>query len=164
MAAPVPVAPGVFGVRDTCTVYVVVAESPADDGARTAVCIDFGAGDVLDHLAAMGVDRITDVLLTHHHRDQAQGLPPAVAAGNPVHVPPVERDLFDGVEDLWRGRPLHADYSLRQDRFSLLEAGFSSVHTKRASGFDLWAVAFTDDSAASDVLADLSLTGLDFRP
>ncbi len=126
MAAPVPVAPGVFLVRDTCNVYVVVAD-PDDDararpGApRTAVCIDFGSGEVLSHLAAMGVDRITDVLLTHHHRDQAQGLPDAVAAGIAVHVPPVERDLVDGVEDVWRSRPVALDYSLRQDRFSILE-------------------------------------------
>lgn len=121
MAGPISVAPGVFGVRDTCTVYVVVADQPADDGARTAVCIDFGSGEVLRHLAAMGVDRVTDVLLTHHHRDQAQGLPDAVAAGIAVHVPPVERDLFDGVGDLWRARPLAADYNLRQDRFALLD-------------------------------------------
>ena len=90
MAAPVPVAPGVFLVRDTCNVYVVLADPAADDARRgerpdgererTAVCIDFGSGEVLRHLAAMGVDRITDVLLTHHHRDQAQGLPDAVAA------------------------------------------------------------------------------------
>ena len=127
MAAPQPVAPGVFLVRDTCNVYVVLPEHPAEDGARapgaerTAVCIDFGSGEVLRHLAAMGVDRVTDVLLTHHHRDQAQGLPDAVAAGIAVHVPPVERDLVEDVDVMWTGRPLAADYALRQDRFSVLE-------------------------------------------
>ncbi|MGY4642316.1 MBL fold metallo-hydrolase [Cellulomonas sp. URHB0016] len=110
------VAPGVFRVADTCHVYVVVAP-----GARTAVAVDFGSGLVLDVLADLGVDRITDVLMTHHHRDQAQGLPRAVAAGIAIHVPPVERDLFDAVDRMWRTRPLDGDYNLRQDRFSLLE-------------------------------------------
>ncbi|WP_028048248.1 MBL fold metallo-hydrolase [Cellulomonas sp. URHD0024] len=115
---PTEIVPGVFRIADTCHVYVVVAQQGAE---RTAIAIDFGSGAVLDELAAMGVDRITDVLLTHHHRDQAQGLPRAVAAGIRVHVPPVERDLFDRVDEMWRTRPLDNDYNLRQDRFSLLE-------------------------------------------
>ena len=115
------VAPGVFRIADTCQVYVVRAEQPAPDGARTAVAVDFGSGTALDHLAEMGVDRITDVLMTHHHRDQGQGLPRAVAAGIAVHVPPVERDLFEHVDEMWRTRPVVNDYNLRQDRFSLLE-------------------------------------------
>ena len=115
------VAPGVFRVADTCHVYVVRAAEPAADGTRTAVAIDFGSGAVLDHLEAMGVDRITDVLMTHHHRDQGQGLPRAVAAGIAIHVPPVERDLFDRVDEMWRTRQVVNDYNLREDRFSLLD-------------------------------------------
>ncbi len=110
------VAPGVFKVRDTCNVYVVRAE-----GARTGVAIDFGSGRVLDLLDEMGLDRLTHVLMTHHHRDQAQGLPRAVAAGIEIHVPPVERDLFDRVDEMWASRPVVNDYNLRQDRFSLIE-------------------------------------------
>ncbi|WP_324650428.1 MBL fold metallo-hydrolase [Georgenia sp. H159] len=110
------VAPGVFRVRDTCNVYVV-----RDDATRTGVAIDFGSGLVLDHLAQMGVERLTHVLMTHHHRDQAQGLPRAAAAGVEVHVPPVERDLFSRVDDMWATRPIINDYNLREDRFSLLE-------------------------------------------
>jgi glyoxylase-like metal-dependent hydrolase (beta-lactamase superfamily II) len=115
------VAPGVFRVVDTCNVYVVRAEH-ATAGDRTAFAIDFGSGLVLDHLEQMGVDRITDVLMTHHHRDQAQGLPRAVAEGIRVHVPPVERDLFGDVEEMWQTRTLYNDYNLRQDKFSLLES------------------------------------------
>lgn len=116
----VRVAPRVFRVADTCHVYVVVADRRAPDGARTGIAIDFGDGVVLDHLAEMGVDRITDVLMTHHHRDQAQGLPRAAAAGIAIHVPPVERDLFEHVDEMWRTRKVVNDYNLRQDRFSLL--------------------------------------------
>ncbi|MCK2217177.1 MBL fold metallo-hydrolase [Actinomadura sp. ATCC 31491] len=114
------VAPGVFRVEDTCHVYVVTA--PARDGAeRTGIAIDFGSGRVLDLLGEIGVDRLTHVLMTHHHRDQAQGLARAAAAGIPIHVPPVERELFDDVGEMWSGRQLGNDYDLRDDRFSLLD-------------------------------------------
>jgi glyoxylase-like metal-dependent hydrolase (beta-lactamase superfamily II) len=126
MTSPVSeIAPGIFRVRDTCNVYVVRPEAdPAAPPAaeRTAFAIDFGSGRVLDHLAELGVDRLTDVLMTHHHRDQAQGLPRAVAAGIRIHVPPVEQDLFARVEEMWSSRQLYNDYNLRQDKFSLLES------------------------------------------
>lgn len=109
--------PGVFRIRDTCNVYLIVAEN---DGERTAVSIDFGSGLALDYLPALGITRITDVLMTHHHRDQGQGLPLAVEHGALIHVPPVEVDLFSRVEDMWQRRQLDNDYNLRQDRFSLL--------------------------------------------
>ncbi len=117
------VAPGVFRVRDTCNVYVLRApEGPGGvGGERTGIAIDFGSGVVLDHLSEMGIDRLTDVLMTHHHRDQGQGLPLAAAAGIRIHVPPVERELFSEVDEMWRTRAVYNDYNLRQDRFSLLE-------------------------------------------
>lgn len=122
MDGPTEVAPGIFLIRDTCNVYVVRAQEPTADGVHTAIAIDFGSGVVLDHLEAIGVDRLTDVLMTHHHRDQGQGLPQAVAAGIEIHVPPVEQDLFAQVDEMWRTRPLMNDYNLRQDTFSLLES------------------------------------------
>ncbi|MFB9955737.1 MBL fold metallo-hydrolase [Cellulomonas denverensis] len=121
MSPVTEIAPGVFRIADTCQVYLVRAEQPAPDGSRTAVAIDFGSGLVLDHLAELGVDRITDVLMTHHHRDQGQGLPRAVQAGIAIHVPPVERELFEDVGEMWRTRRVINDYNLRQDRFSLLD-------------------------------------------
>lgn len=111
--------PDVFRISDTCNVYLILVESA---GERTAVAIDFGSGLALDFLNALGVSRITDVLMTHHHRDQAQGLPLAVAHGARIHVPPVEVELFSRVEDMWQRRQLDNDYNLRQDRFSLLES------------------------------------------
>lgn len=114
------VAPGIFAISDTCMVYVILSTETGDQ--QTAVAIDFGSGAILDHLDEMGVDTITDVLMTHHHRDQAQGLPRAVANGIAIHVPPVEQDLFAHVNEMWRTRPLVNDYNLRQDRFSLLES------------------------------------------
>lgn len=111
------VAPGVFRIRDTCNVYVVRSE-----GTREGIAIDFGSGAVLDVLHELGIDRLTDVLMTHHHRDQGQGLPRAVEAGIAVHVPPVEQDLFAHADEMWASRPIANDYNLRQDKFSLLES------------------------------------------
>jgi glyoxylase-like metal-dependent hydrolase (beta-lactamase superfamily II) len=109
------IAPSVACFRDTCNVYVLRS-------GREAVLVDFGSGDVLDHLDGLGVDRVTDVLVTHHHRDQVQGLARAVEAGARVWVPPVERGFFDGADDRWRRRQVANDYDLREDRFALLES------------------------------------------
>jgi glyoxylase-like metal-dependent hydrolase (beta-lactamase superfamily II) len=103
-----------FRFQDTCHVYLLRR-------GTEAVLIDFGSGDVLDHLAEFGVTRVTDILVTHHHRDQVQGLARAVREGIRVWVPPVERDLIENVDEHWRTRPLDNDYDVRQDRFSLLE-------------------------------------------
>lgn len=98
---------------DTCNVYVLRAGSEA-------ILVDFGSGAVLDHLADFGVTRVTDVLVTHHHRDQVQGLARAAGEGIRIWVPPVERHLIDEVDEHWRTRALDNDYTTRQDRYSLL--------------------------------------------
>ena len=108
------VLPGVLRFRDTCNVYVLRSE-------RDAVLIDFGSGAILDHLSDLDLDRVTDVLVTHHHRDQVQGLARAVEAGARIWVPPVEQDLIARVDRHWLTREVENDYDVRQDRFSLLE-------------------------------------------
>ncbi|WP_308493047.1 MBL fold metallo-hydrolase [Microbacterium terrisoli] len=118
---PVEIARGVWRIDDTCAVYLIV-DPTAAAGERDAIAIDFGSGLALDHLAGLGIRSVTDVLMTHHHRDQGQGLPLAVAHGSRIHVPPVEVELFDRVEEMWASRQLDNDYNLRQDRFSLLQS------------------------------------------
>src|SRR4051794_11161763 len=122
--------------HDTCNVYLLVSGSEA-------IAIDFGSGSVLDHLDEHGIERITDVLMTHHHRDQGQGLARAAAAGIRIWVPPTERDLFADVGAHWQARTLANYYDLRQDRFSLLDD--VPVHdvapeyrTARVGGFDVY--------------------------
>ncbi|NUK30262.1 MBL fold metallo-hydrolase [Parageobacillus sp. VR-IP] len=102
-----------FLYEDTCNVYVV-------KNGHSAVLIDFGSGDVLDELAAIGVKRVTDVLLTHHHRDQCQGLERANHEGINIWVPHMEQDLFQEVDTHWQAREIDNNYNMRQDRFSLL--------------------------------------------
>lgn len=109
-----PVREDVFRFTDTANVYLLRR-------GREAVAVDFGSGAVLDRLGEIGVDRITDVLVTHHHRDQVEGLPRAVAAGARVWVPPAERPLIDEVGEFWQARALDCDYDLRQTKFSLLD-------------------------------------------
>lgn len=137
-AAPVAltVAASVSCVRDTCNVYVLRS-------GREAVLVDFGSGAVLDHLAELGVDRVTDVLVTHHHRDQVQGLARAVEAGISIWVPPVEVDLIADVDEHWRARRVENDYDLREDRFSLLgqvpiSATVAEYRTARYGGFEVY--------------------------
>lgn len=100
---------------DTCNVYLIRI-------GRSAVLIDFGSGDVLDHLAEIGVDTVAAVLMTHHHRDQGQGLARAAAANIPIWVPHTEQDFFADADALWQAREIYVNYNMRQDRFSLLES------------------------------------------
>jgi len=122
--------------RDTCNVYVLRS-------GREAIAIDFGDGDVLDHLDELGIDRLTDVLVTHHHRDQVGGLARAVAAGIRVWVPPLEVGLIARVDEHWRRRKTLNDYDLREDRFSLLEpvpvdGVVAEYRTRRYGGLDVY--------------------------
>jgi glyoxylase-like metal-dependent hydrolase (beta-lactamase superfamily II) len=111
----VQVVPGVFRVRDTVNVYLIRT-------GRQGILIDFGSGAALDQLADFGVDRVTDVLLTHHHRDVTQGLARARDAGIRIWAPPSERDLIAAADDHWQMRPLDNIYDLREDRFTILES------------------------------------------
>jgi glyoxylase-like metal-dependent hydrolase (beta-lactamase superfamily II) len=108
------IAPDLYSFRDTCQVYIL-------RHGRQAVLVDFGTGGVLEELAGLGIERVSDVLMTHHHRDQGQGLARAVAAGARVWVPQAEQDLFGEVDAHWQARELYNNYNTRQDRFSLLE-------------------------------------------
>ncbi len=109
-----------FLYRDTCLVYVIRS-------GEEAALVDFGDGAVLDHLEDLGIGRITDILMTHHHRDQAQGLAQALArrdsrlAGVRIWAPHAEQNLFSSVEEHWQARPLLNNYDVRQDRYSILE-------------------------------------------
>jgi len=132
------VAPDLFLLRDTCNVYVLRT-------GREATLVDFGSGLALDRLAELGIDRVTDVVLTHHHRDQVQGLARAAEAGIRIWAPPVERDLIEHVDRHWEMRRLDNDYELREDRFSLLEpvaiAGVVDEYRRRRyGGVELYAL------------------------
>lgn len=103
-----------FVFADLCNVYVL-----NDEGQ--AILIDFGAGGILEHFSELGTERLHSVLMTHHHRDQGEGLRKAFAAGGEIWVPHTEQNLFSRVDEHWQARELYNSYNNRQDRFSLLE-------------------------------------------
>lgn len=105
----------VYAIDDTCVVYLIV-----DRQARTAVAVDVGSGRWLKQLPEFGADSVTDVIVTHHHRDQVEGLPLLAATGTRIWVPPIEQQLIDDVEEHWQRRPVVNNYDVRLDRFSLL--------------------------------------------
>ena len=88
------IAPDVFLFEDTCNVYVL------REGKR-CMLIDCGSGDVLDHLAEIGVRKADWILFTHHHREQCQGAKRLADAGAKLAVPAGERMFFDDVEAYW---------------------------------------------------------------
>lgn len=144
-----------FLFRDTCHVYVV------RDG-REAVVVDFGAGDILDHLDECGVDRVTDVLITHHHRDQAQGVGRAADRGIRIWVPHTEQELFHSADAHWQSRELFNNYNMRQDRFSLLR---SVPVSGTLMDYDTWVMgqyAFQVVPTPGHTIGSISLvTGID---
>jgi glyoxylase-like metal-dependent hydrolase (beta-lactamase superfamily II) len=102
-----------YRFEDTCHVYVIRC-------GTKAVLIDFGAGEVLELLPQLGIEQVTDVIMTHHHRDQAQGLPLAAEAGARVWVPAAERGLFDDLERHWLGSCGWSNYDVQgTQRFAL---------------------------------------------
>ena len=116
------IAPGVFLFEDTCNVYVLRHE-------RRALLVDCGSCDVLDHLGALGVQRVDWVLFTHHHREQCQGANRLVKAGAKLAVPAAERHFFDNVETYWA----------HPERFSCIGAPYArplrqSVPVQRSVG------------------------------
>jgi glyoxylase-like metal-dependent hydrolase (beta-lactamase superfamily II) len=111
------VGPDVLALDDICVVYLLI-----DRQHRTAVAVDAGSGRWLEDLDLYGVDRITDVIVTHHHRDQVEGLPALAATGARIWVPENEVGLIADVDHNWQRRTVVNNYDLRMDRFSLLES------------------------------------------
>jgi len=106
-------AENVYCFQDTCNVYVIQEETEA-------ILVDFGSGDVLEHLPSVGIQHIKAILITHHHRDQVQGLAKANTLGIPIWVPHMEQDLIRNIDEHWQARDIYNNYNVRQDRFSLL--------------------------------------------
>lgn len=94
--------------RDICNVYIIKRE-------HKAVLIDFGSGGVMEVLEELQISRVEAVLVTHHHRDQVEGL---CGYNLPVYAPHMERRLLDEIEILWQSREIYNNYNNRQDRFS----------------------------------------------
>ncbi|MBH5396273.1 MBL fold metallo-hydrolase [Bradyrhizobium sp. CNPSo 4010] len=100
--------------RDTCNVYVLKS-------GKECLLIDTGSGAIMQHLAAIGIERIDWILHTHHHRDQCWGTPSLKKAGAKVAVPEYERHLFENTEAYWQARRIYDNYNNSNTFFSLAE-------------------------------------------
>lgn len=80
--------PDLFVWTDTCNVHVL------RDG-DSALLIDLGDGSVLNHLADIGIKHIDWVLLTHHHREQCQGIERINRTTTKIAAPKAEQALFE---------------------------------------------------------------------
>ncbi|MCX7886301.1 MAG: MBL fold metallo-hydrolase [Verrucomicrobiae bacterium] len=125
-----PLLSDLFVLRDSCNVYLL------RDGDR-AVAIDFGSRDWTGTLGSLGIKHLDYILLTHHHRDQCEGL--LGYTGNAeVRAPVGESDFLtpDGVKSYWKlrlARPSHYPRS-----FSVLPRGLHNVRCNLAEGSDLF--------------------------
>jgi glyoxylase-like metal-dependent hydrolase (beta-lactamase superfamily II) len=113
MIGMLQISANLFLHQDTCNVYII-------RNGSDAVLIDFGDGTVLKHLPELGIENIAAIMMTHHHRDQGQGL--SKANGIPLYVPHSEQELFHSANDFWQARSIYNNYDMRQDRFSLLNS------------------------------------------
>ncbi|MER8441290.1 MBL fold metallo-hydrolase [Mesorhizobium sp. M1312] len=100
--------------RDSCNVFILKS-------GTECLLIDSGTGEVLQHLAGIGIERVAWVLHTHHHRDQCWGSPLIRKAGAKLAVPEFERHLFDDVEAYWQTRGIYDHYNSSNTFFSLGE-------------------------------------------
>ena len=89
-------------LRDCCNVYLI------KDGDH-ALLIDFGSGKILNRLAETGVSSIDKVLVTHHHRNQLQGLCELDDYPFDVLVPAGEARLIEGAGEFWNDFGVHFD-------------------------------------------------------
>ncbi|MFM7059531.1 MAG: MBL fold metallo-hydrolase [Planctomycetota bacterium] len=79
--------PELFQWTDTCNVWLV------RDG-EACLLVDFGDGSLLPALPDIGVKTIERILLTHHHREQLQGLVWSQPPGATIAAPAAERELL----------------------------------------------------------------------
>ena len=107
-SAPKRISENLWLFEDTCNVYVV------RDGTSCTL-IDFGSGEILDHLKEMGISKVEWILHTHHHREQCQGDHLAVDRKIPIACPAHERNLFADAENFWRNRRIFHLYYMRND-------------------------------------------------
>lgn len=94
--------PELFVWTDTCNVYIL------RDG-DAATLIDFGDGSVLEHLEEIGVQRVEWVVLTHHHREQCQGIERLDRGTTRIAAPKAEQALFEAPTDFRKWYPTLGD-------------------------------------------------------
>jgi glyoxylase-like metal-dependent hydrolase (beta-lactamase superfamily II) len=100
------VSENLYRLEDCCNVYLV------KQGNR-ALLVDFGTGSILERLPGIGIEQVDMVLVTHHHRDQVQGLCELGDYNFQVVVPEKEAQFFEDVESFWKDVQIYINYNCR---------------------------------------------------
>jgi glyoxylase-like metal-dependent hydrolase (beta-lactamase superfamily II) len=103
--------PDLFVWTDTCNVYVL-------RNGESALMIDFGDGSVIDHLAEIDVKNVDWVILTHHHREQCQGIERVDRSTTKLAAPQAEQALFETPTEFRKW------YPKLDDKFSVYGASY----------------------------------------
>jgi len=117
-------------LEDSCNVYIVKR-------GDQALLIDFGTGEVLERLSEIGVSRIERVLVTHHHRDQVQGLCDLEDLDFQVTVPAAEAVFFEDVETFWKELRVYLNYNCRS-HFNTVRQSIPVDHKVRGGDSFEW--------------------------
>ncbi len=107
--------PHLYRYQDTCCVYVVTS-------GRYGLAIDFGAGEVLEHLAEIGVADLEWVLHTHHHRDQCQGDYLLFDSATQIAIPRSEVAMLEFASSFWRHKRTVSNYEMQSEFQTLAES------------------------------------------
>jgi glyoxylase-like metal-dependent hydrolase (beta-lactamase superfamily II) len=101
-----------YRYADCSVVYLV------KDGNR-GLLVDYGSGGILDHLDKAAVRSIDRVLVTHHHRDQVQGLLNRTDPALQVMAPAAELRFLENVQQFWDSAHIYLMYNLQSHFFTI---------------------------------------------
>ncbi|MGI6087191.1 MAG: MBL fold metallo-hydrolase [Kiritimatiellia bacterium] len=119
--SPRQLLPGLWQFQDACNVYVLKC-------GDAALAVDFGSGAWLKILPRLGIKRLTDVFLTHHHADQCAGLETMRRRPFAVHAPRGDEVFLDPAKIREHARTLAAmPYEPFPDSYGRLAHGIPGV-------------------------------------
>ena len=100
----------VYLFKDAINVYIIRS-------GKKAILIDFGSGEVLEHLSEIGIDDVEYIFHTHYHRDQCYGDFIALEKRIKIAAPHKERRLFQDAENFWKRRSYYDIYYFKPTFF-----------------------------------------------
>ena len=100
----------IFLFKDSVNVYAI------KDGNK-AILIDFGSGEILNHLSEIGVSKVDYIFHTHYHRDQCYGDYRALVQKIKIAAPQREKKLFAEAENFWKVKSYYDIYSFKPTFF-----------------------------------------------